>query len=606
MNDDLDRRVLGDDQQRWRSALSMVSIALRADPVRSVGMILLTLGNGLTTALMAYSFKLVIDGVAKGNTRGIVVACLITAAAGSVRSFSSLFGFLLRQRVAESTQLAIDLRLMELTTGIAGMEHHERGDYVDQLTRLRERRAQLSSTIGAIGNAMSVASETIGTVGVLASVHPVLLALPIAGIPSLFLEGRSERIRRVAWESTTERYRATRHLFQLGTTAPAGKELRIFGLQGVIKDRHRAGMQRSADTMGTANWKAAMLGSTGWFVFAIAFFGGLLVVTNRVIAGDAGPGDLAMVLALGGQMNSQVSVIAGTVSWLFQTLDVVRRYLWLEDHAAARRAPSSPSAVPDRIRDGIRFDRVSFTYPGTERPVLDEVELHLPAGSTVAIVGDNGAGKSTLVKLLCRFYEPTSGRITVDGVDLADLRVDDWRAALSAGFQDFARPEFSAQRTVGVGDLARLDDADPVLDALVRASAVDVVDHLADGLATQLGKSFDDGVELSGGQWQKLALGRAMMRPAPLVLLLDEPTAAIDAETEHALFERFTGAAKEAATRNGAITVLVSHRFSTVRMADLIVVVDAGGVIEVGSHHVLMGRGGLYAELYDLHASGYR
>ena len=210
------------------------------------------------------------------------------------------------------------------------------------------------------------------------------------------------------------------------------------------------------------------------------------------------------------------------------------------------------------------------------------------------------------MKLLCRFYEPTAGRITVDGIPLSDLPVTEWRAALAAGFQDFAKPELAAQRAVGIGDLQHLDDVAAVRDALARASAIDVVDGLADGLGTQLGKSFDDGVELSGGQWQKLALGRALMRTAPLLLLLDEPTAAIDAETEHALFQRFAGAAKGAAELTGAITVLVSHRFSTVRMADLIVVVDEGGVVEVGSHHMLMGRGGLYAELYDLQASSYR
>lgn len=604
---DLDQRVLGDDRQRWRSAMSILSIALRADPLRSGGILLLYAGSGLTTAAMAYAFKLIIDAIANGESGAIVGACVLTAVAGSVRSFSGLFGFLLSQRVRESTQLAIDLRLMEITTGIAGMEHHERGDYVDQLTRLREQRAQLSGTVGAITNAVSVASETIGTVGVLASVHPILMVLPVAGIPSIWLEGQCQRVRRRAWERTTETYRTTRHLFQLGTTAAPGKELRVFGLRDVLRRRHRETMQWSGNTMMEANTKVAFLSATGWLVFAVAFFACMLVVTNRVIAGDAGPGDLAMVLALGSQMNTQVAQIATTGSWLLQTLDIVRRYLWLEDHAAAAaRRPAKPQAVPTRIIDGIRLEGVSFTYPGTERPILTDVDLHLPAGSTVAIVGDNGAGKSTIVKLLCRFYEPTSGRITVDGIDLAETVVADWRACLSAGFQDFARPELTAQRTVGIGDLVQLDDVAPVHDALERASATDVVGGLRDGLDTQLGKSFDDGVELSGGQWQKLALGRAMMRTAPLLLVLDEPTAAIDAETEHALFQRFTGAAKEAAARNGAITVLVSHRFSTVRMADLIVVVDEGGVVEVGSHHMLMGRGGLYAELYDLQASSYR
>ncbi|MEN3272173.1 MAG: ATP-binding cassette, subfamily bacterial, partial [Actinomycetota bacterium] len=411
---DLDRRVMGDDRQRWRSATSILGIALRADPLRSGGILVLNVGNGLTTAAMAYAFKLIIDAIAHGHAGEILGACVLTAAAGSVRSFSSLFGFILSQRVRESTQLAIDLRLMEITSGIAGMEHHERGDYVDQLTRLREQRSQLSGTVSAITNAVSMTSEIVGTIGVLASVHPILLALPIAGIPSILLEGQCQRVRRRAWERTTETYRTTRHLFQLGTTAAPGKELRIFGLRDVVRRRHRETMEWSRDSMMDANTKVAFLSATGWLVFAVAFFACLLIVTNRVIAGDAGPGDLAMVLALGSQMNAQVAQVANTGTWLLQTLDIVRRYLWLEDHAAAAaQHPAKPQTVPAHLVDGIRLDGVSFTYPGTERPILTDVDVHLPAGSTIAIVGDNGAGKSTLVKLLCRFYEPTSGRITV-------------------------------------------------------------------------------------------------------------------------------------------------------------------------------------------------
>ena len=394
MSDELDRRVLGDDRQRWRSAMSILAIAVRADPIRSVGTFVLTAANGLTAGLMAYSFKLVIDAIARGDTGGIFVACVVTAVAGGVRSYSSLYGFLLRQRLGEATQLEIDLRLMALTSGIAGMEHHERGDYVDQLTRLRERRSQLSNTLNAITNAVSVVFDAVGTIGVLTSVSPVLLALPIAGIPSFFLEARAERIRRDAWESTTQRYRATRHLFQLGTTAPPGKELRIFGLGREIQARHLAGMSATRDVMVDVNWRTQSLGALGWLIFSVAFIGALWLVAGDVIGGNATPGDLAMVLALGGQMNAQVAQLAGTVSWLLQSLDLVRRYLWLEDHAAAAelRTSATPSTVPARLVDGIRLEGVSFTYPGTERPILSDVDLHLPAGSTIAIVGDNGAG----------------------------------------------------------------------------------------------------------------------------------------------------------------------------------------------------------------------
>src|SRR5262249_50345806 len=232
--------------------------------------------------------------------------------------------------------------------------------------------------------------------------------------------------------------------------------------------------------------------------------------------------------------------------------------------------------------------------------VLDGVDLLLPAGRTVAIVGENGAGKTTLVKLLCRFYEPTAGRITVDGVPLADVPVEAWRARASAGFQDFARLMLVARESIGVGDVARLAREAEILGALERAAAAELPASLPRGLDTQLGREFQDGVELSQGQWQQVALGRAMMRPAPLLLVLDEPTASLDAPTEHALFERFAGAARRAAAGSGAVTILVSHRFSTVRMADLILVVAGGRIAEAGDHATLVRQGGTYAQLYEL------
>lgn len=242
----------------------------------------------------------------------------------------------------------------------------------------------------------------------------------------------------------------------------------------------------------------------------------------------------------------------------------------LEDYARSLMEHADAPA-PERLADGIRFEHVSFAYPGTERRVLDDVNLELKPGSVVAIVGENGAGKSTLVKLLCRMYQPDGGRILVDGVDLARIRAGEWRSRLAGAFQDFFRFEFQARHTVGVGDLPRLDDEPAVAAAVERGGAADVVKSLESGLGTQLGATWPGGAEVSFGQWQKFALARGFMRDRPLVIVLDEPTAALDAETEHALFERYAAMARSGrADRNhgfsGRITILVSHRFSTVRM----------------------------------------
>ncbi|HEX8906378.1 MAG TPA: ATP-binding cassette domain-containing protein, partial [Longimicrobiaceae bacterium] len=252
----------------------------------------------------------------------------------------------------------------------------------------------------------------------------------------------------------------------------------------------------------------------------------------------------------------------------------------------------------------IVFENVSFRYPGTERWVLRDVSFRIPAGSVIALVGENGAGKTTLVKLLCRMYEPTEGRILVDGVDLAEIDVDAWRKRLSAAFQDFVRFELPARQAVGVGDLPRMDDDAAVDAALDRAGAADVLATLPRGGDTQLGARWEGGVDLSTGQWQKLALGRALMRRDPLVVFFDEPTASLDALAEHALFERYAREARSGSAR-GSVTVLVSHRFSTVRSADLILVIDGGTVSELGAHEELLQRDGLYAELYGLQARAY-
>ena len=272
-------------------------------------------------------------------------------------------------------------------------------------------------------------------------------------------------------------------------------------------------------------------------------------------------------------------------------------------------------AAPSRSEPGnmplLRMTGISKAFPGVK--ALDDVHIAVDRGECLALLGENGAGKSTLVKLLCKLYEPTSGRILVDGQDLGRIKVVAWRERLAGAFQDFFRFEFRARQSVGVGDVPRVDDEPAVVTAVGRAGAEEVVSRLPAALETQLGPTWPGGVDVSFGQWQKFALARGFMRDHPLLLVLDEPTAALDAETEHALFERYAEAARggrgsEGAheTPDGRITVLVSHRFSTVRMADLIVVLDGSRLVESGSHEQLMAKGGQYAELYSIQANSYR
>jgi ATP-binding cassette subfamily B protein len=314
-----------------------------------------------------------------------------------------------------------------------------------------------------------------------------------------------------------------------------------------------------------------------------------------------------LVLAAGARLSAYIGATVGELAFLRGFwMDGSRRLAWLEDYASAVAA-AGDGPVPSELRQGIRLEHVSFTYPGTSHAVLEDVSVKLSAGAVVAIVGENGAGKTTLVKLLAKMYEPMSGAIFLDETPLARVPASEWRKRLAGTFQDFFRFEFRAQQTVGLGDVPRLEDAPAVSAAVDRAGAGDVVTRLTAGLETQLGPTWPGGVELSFGQWQKLALARGFMREEPLLLILDEPTAALDAETEHALFERYAAAARGSAEKqNGRITILVSHRFSTVRMADLIIVLDGARLVEVGTHEELMARKGHYAELYGIQAAAYR
>jgi ATP-binding cassette subfamily B protein len=305
------------------------------------------------------------------------------------------------------------------------------------------------------------------------------------------------------------------------------------------------------------------------------------------------------------QVRQLIGVFANDVAVMLTTARTADRALWLDDYAADALAESPGATPPDALRAGIEFRDVTFRYPGTDADVLRDINLTLPAGTSVAIVGENGAGKTTLIKLLSGMYQPTAGQVHVDGTDLRAVSPTEWRSRITATFQDFVPFEVIASEAVGIGDLPRLDDLDAITLALREANALDVIESLDDGLASQLGRSFPNGRELSGGQWQKLALGRGMMRREPLLLILDEPTASLDAETEHALFERYLAAARRTRDQTRAITVLVSHRFSTVRSADTIVVVTDGRIGEVGSHEELMSAGGLYAELFALQARAY-
>jgi ATP-binding cassette, subfamily B, bacterial len=568
----------------------------------------LSLLSALPDSLLALWMMLLANGVMRHNRNLALWAGVGLAVSAVATWFLKVTSDRMQRRFRDRVAVALEAHVAGLQASVATIAHHERPEYVDRLAMLRDQVFVLDHMYMSLFSTCGWILRLGVTVALLMSIHPALALLVAFALPTVFTASWRPGIERDVQEQATPANRLARHLFTIATTAPPGKEVRVTGIGEQLARQRREAWERWYRPVAGARW-----GSAGWHTLAWAIFGGGYVGAVVFVAYGlkATPGQVLLVLAAGARLSAYIGATVGEIGFLRGFwLDGSRRMAWLEDYAAALM-DRADSPAPERLTEGIRFEHVSFAYPGTERKVLDDVNLEFKPGSVVAIVGENGAGKSTLVKLLCRMYQPDAGRILINGLDLARIRADDWRARLAGAFQDFFRFEFFARRTVGVGDVMRLDHEPAVVAAITRAGAEDVVEHLSAGLDTQLGPTWPKGVEVSFGQWQKLALARGFMRDHPLLIVLDEPTAALDAETEHALFERYAAVARggkldQEGAADGRITILVSHRFSTVRMADLIVVLDGARVVEVGTHEALMAKGGQYSELYGIQAAAYR
>ena len=564
--------------------------------------------SALPDALMALWLKLLADGVLAHDRALAIGAAVGLGGSAAATWFLRVISDRMQRRFRERLTVALESHVARLQASVVSIEHHERPEFLTRLAMLRDQVFVLDHMYMSLFSTCGWILRLGVALVLLISIHPVLALLALFALPTVFSSAWRPGVERAAAEAGAPANRLARHLFLIATTAPPGKEVRVTGIGQKLVHERRAAWERGYAPLAKARWGSAWWHTLTWAVFGAGF---VLAIAFVSLVVRAAPGSVLLVLAAGSRLSAYIGATVGEIGFLRGIwLDGSRRLAWLEDYAAAL-AEHSDAPVPERLVSGIRFEHVSFAYPGTERRVLEDVCLELRPGTVVAVVGENGAGKTTLVKLLCRMYQPTSGRILADGIELSRMPALEWRSRLAGAFQDFFRFEFQARHTVGVGDVPRLDDETAVTAAVGRAGAGDVVDQLANGLETQLGATWPLGVELSFGQWQKLALARGFMRNGPLVLVLDEPTAALDAETEHALFERFAAAARNGRSTSdekadGRITILVSHRFSTVRMADLIVVLDGSRVVEVGTHEDLVARGGQYAELYGIQAAAYK
>ncbi|MDI1463559.1 ABC transporter ATP-binding protein [Catellatospora sp. KI3] len=580
----------------WRQDRRKMSVALA-----------LMGANAVAVPLGALALKHLTDAAAAADTTAAAWSALAVAVAAIGALTCAHFAHIAYFEVSELNVLSTDEQLIEISNGTPYLDHHERPDHADRMALAQDELQRIGEGLQALLTGGSLAVSLLLTTVLLTMAHPALVVLPLLAALPLLAGRRAQAAVDRAREDSTVDTRQGRHLFELTTDAASAKELRLLGLVDHLQRRYAGHWRAATDRIWRGELTAGLWRAAGQAVFALGYVAALVLVVREAVRGDAGVGDVVLSIILASQLNQQVAAAVTITQQLARSGRSLRRLDELRALVPQPPAgPAAPLTPPSRLLEGIRLRHVTFTYPGADGPVLRDVDLLLPAGSTVAVVGENGAGKTTLVKLLNRFYEPDRGAILVDGVDLRDFDLAAWRARTTAAFQDYARPELTARLAVGVGDLPRAHDDDAVRAGLARAHAT-VVDRLPYGLDTRLGRSHaDGGVDASGGQWQQLALGRAMMRDAPLLMVLDEPASALDAEAEHRLFQRYADGAARVAADSGGVTVFVSHRFSTVRDADLIIVIGDGGVREMGTHDELIRSDGVYAALYGTQAAAYR
>jgi len=571
----------------------------------TITLALLTLIGGILPAVIAYIGQLIVDGVvaaaqaASPDTRGVLMlvgleALVVIAVAATQRGISasqSLLRGLLGQRV--------NVMILEKAMTLE-LAHFEDSEFYDKLTQARREASSrplslVNRTFGLVQNAISLTSYSV----LLFAFSPWAVAILIAaGLPSFFAEAKfsGDAFRLFRWRSPDTRMQM--YLETVIAREDGVKEVKLFQLGPRLLQRYRDIFNR----LFVEDRKLTIRRDTWGFLLGLvsiaalyAAYGWIVVTT---IMGTITLGAMTMYLVLFRQGQSAVAAILSSVSGMYEdNLYLSNLYEYLEQPVPTRHGDAVHGPEPER---GLEFENVSFTYAGAKENALSNISLQIKPGESLALVGENGSGKTTLIKLLTRLYDPTEGRILLDGRDLQEWDVEALRRRIGVIFQDFGRYQFSVGENIGAGDVRHIDDKDRWQEAATTGLAAPFIEEMPDSYETQLGRWFKGGRELSGGQWQKIALSRAFMRSDADILVLDEPTAAMDASSEAEVFEHFRTAS------SSKMTILISHRFSTVRAAAQIVVIHQGKILERGTHESLLAEDGQYAHLFNLQARGYK
>ena len=581
----------------------------QADRSGTLAMVGYTLIGAALPASQAWVAAQIVDTVVTQLQRGATAAAglqvalpllliefVLLLAGALITQFRRLTEHTLNARLGHQINTAIIRKALALD-----LTFFEDPAFYDRLQNAR-READFRA-LGIVNGAFMVVQNTLTLISfaaLLLAFSPLItLVLFGATIPSFIAQGKFSQLyfRLLTWHAPEAR--RMQYFEQVLTVDNSVKEVKLFGLGEPLLKRYSETFWKFYDEdVGLArrrSWIALGLNTLA----TISYYGAYAWIIFQTVAGVITLGGMTLYLTLFRSSQGTFQGLFDNLGRLYENglfMDNLFSFLALEPQMART---ATPAPMPAKLTRGLEFQHVSFRYPGREDWALRDVNLSIAPGEKLALVGQNGAGKTTLIKLLTRLYDPTEGQILLDGVDLRDYDPDALRAKIGVIFQDFVRYQLSVRENIGFGQIDRLDDAERIDDAARRGGADDVAAELPEGLDTMLGRWFNKGHELSGGQWQKIALGRAFMRDGE-VLVLDEPTSALDAEREYEIFHRFRDLTE------GKIAVLISHRFSTVRMADRIAVIEGGTISELGSHAELLALRGTYARLFEMQAEGYR
>jgi ATP-binding cassette subfamily B protein len=514
------------------------------------------------------------------------------------------FGHLWYFELGELDEIELSKRVSKAIHNEQPLDEIESAEVADKIELLRQDVAGARVTLEATISLVAVASQLVITCVLLVTVSPwLLLLLVVAAVPVITTSASEKPVQNARKESAAFT-RRIRNLRDASTTADRVKEIRLGGGAERVRTLHDEAQQGLAATMANGYRRYYGVRVLGQLPFALALLGAIAYTAWLTLHGYSNAGQFVMVLALITQVGGQVANALQHLNNVGLSATGLERIEELSRSRTQQHEQTATAPMRDRLTRGLLLDRVNYRYPGNTALSLTDITIDIPAGTSVAVVGENGAGKSTLIKVIQGLYRPSSGRIAIDGQPLDSFRRDDWHRATAALFQDFVHFAFRARESIGVGDIDRIDDPSAVQVAIDRAQARSVTDGIGN-LNTYLGRDYRDGEELSGGQWQTIGLARSLVKDSPLVLTLDEPGHSLDPESELRMIDAYETAAHDFATRTGAITFYVTHRLSSVRSADLVLVLRNGRIDAIGTHDELIKSAGYYSELFTMQAVAY-